>query len=257
MRMRPLQRTAPRIRPIRASTLALVTVEILASATSVVGCSDEQPLLPRAAETALASALDIRVTGCRTEPVRGAGSMIETANGQRYILTAAHVVAGGEAILARPARQPGDAANHAVATVLLAIDIGNDLALLGTDLTLPALPIVDLVSGDEGVLVVFRDEAATIEPFTILNPAIVNITDIYGEGKVGRVGYRVEADVEPGDSGAVLVGPNGAAGGVVYSKSQTSVGNAFATNTSTLEALASAAADADPVTGIDPGKCTN
>ncbi len=207
--------------------------------------------LAEIAEIALGSAVDLRMTGCRALPVRGAGSMIEGIDGRRYIVTAAHVVAGADKISARPA----SASSAEVDAVLVAIDPVNDLALLSTSLDLGRLVPATLNDGDQGVVVVFREEVAEVRPFTIVNRAIVNIRDIYDQSKISRNGYRVQVEISPGDSGAVLVGPGGAAGGVLYAKTRGVDDNAFATNTEPFAALIESASTVDPVVGIDAGAC--
>lgn len=216
-------------------------------------CSGSSPERSRVAEIALASAVDLRITGCRVETGRGAGSMIRGASGRAYILTAAHVVAGSDSITVRPVR--GGEEGEAVKAVLLAIDPVNDMALLGADLELPALPLTDVATGDDGVAVLFRQQVATPQPFSVVNPVVVNMLDIYGENEVSRMGYRVAIEIDPGDSGALLVGPDGGAAGVLYAKVRGGDGHAFATNTSAVPALIDAAAEADPLTGIDTGAC--
>lgn len=177
--------------------------------------------------------------------------MVRDSAGRRFILTAAHVVAGAEAILARTSNPD----EHAVATVLLALDPVNDLALLGTELALPAAELGNLDDGQRGIAIVFRGGTATPLPFRVVNRAVVNIDDIYGENTISRSGYRVEIELQPGDSGAVMVDADGSAAGVLYSKSRTVAGNAFATDTSTLGDLMRDAAIADPIRGIDSGEC--
>jgi len=228
---------------------------LLVAIAVVSGCDEaDRPKAAeeRLAEIAQASAVDLRMAGCRTDPVRGAGSMVvNSASGDGYILTAAHVVAGSRSILARPATGGGPA----VEAVLMAIDPANDLALLASELALPALPLAELTTGDEGVAIIFRDRVTTVQPFSIVNPAIVNIVDIYGENKISRPGYRVAIDIDPGDSGAVLVGPGGTAAGSLWGRTLDGDGTAFATNTSAIDALFDAAAAADPVAGIPTGRC--
>lgn len=241
-------------RPASGRTFAVIVLLVLpVTLVTFAGCGsdDSEPSARSVEDVALASAVDLRVTGCLTEPVRGAGSMIEGADGDPYILTAAHVVAGAEAISVRSA----DGSHDSVAAVVLAVDPANDVALLGAHLSLPALSLAELAGGDKGVAIVFRDGLATVQPFTIVNPAVVNILDIYGVNTISRPGYRVAIEIEPGDSGAVLVGPTGQAGGVLYARTRSTDETAFATNTSPVAALVEAAAGADRDAGIDSGDC--
>jgi len=176
--------------------------------------------------------------------------MVEAPTGARYILTAAHVVAGATSITARPAS--GAASTDAV---LVAIDAANDVALLVADLAIDALPVGEMAAGDRGAVVVFRADVPTLLEFGIVNPAIVNILDIYGDSAVGRRGYRVEIEIEAGDSGAVLVGPDGRADGVLYAKTRSTVDNAFATGRSAIDALMNRAGAVDRTVGVSAGAC--
>lgn len=228
----------------------------IAGVALMSGCSGSPPAPPSAtmrapsiADIARASAVDIRATGCRPLEVRGAGAVVMGG----YILTAAHVVAGSTSITVRPAA-PTDAG--AVKAVLVAIDPANDLALLSPQgLGLAPLPLGMMQAQDEGVAIIFRDGAGIAQPFTVARQVVVRILDIYGEAMISRDGYRVDISILPGDSGAVLVGPDGAASGVLYAKSRAEDNRAWAADTSTVATLVRSAAAADPRAGIRTGKC--
>ena len=228
----------------------------IAGVALISDCSGSPPASPSAtmrapsiAEIARSSAVDIRATGCRPLEVRGAGAVVMGG----YILTAAHVVAGSTSITVRPAA-PTDAG--AVKAVLVAIDPANDLALLSPQgLGLAPLPLGMMQAQDEGVAIIFRDGAGIAQPFTVARQVVVRILDIYGEAMISRDGYRVDISILPGDSGAVLVGPDGAASGVLYAKSRAEDNRAWAADTSTVATLVRSAAAADPRAGIRTGKC--
>jgi len=174
---------------------------------------------------ASASAVDIRAAGCQPRPERGSGAVIKGG----LVLTAAHVVAGATTITVKASGAGDSNGAH-----LVAIDPANDLALLAVPgLTLPGLGLDTARSGDAGVTIVFRDDAPTSLPFTITNPAVVTLLDIYGKDEVDRDGYVVGVDIEAGDSGAVLVS-GGHAVGVLYADSRHQPHRAFASDVSAV-----------------------
>ena len=239
-----------------ASQATSTTTSTTASTATSTAASTVATAVSRAdpAVTALASAVDVHAMGCRTVDVRGAGSLIDG----NHILTAAHVVSGADSITVRSAA----AGAATVAAHLVAIDAVHDLALLDVDLShLTELRPVALAdggaaeAGDAGVAVLFRDDAAIVVPYTIAKPVVVRILDIHHENKVSRPGYAVDIEIAAGDSGAVMVADDGRAVGVLYAKSREAESRAFASDTSAVTALLTAAAAADPAVGIDTGEC--
>ena len=233
--------------------VALVLVNGACSSTSNSPASTSAVLDPAA--TALAAAVDIRATGCRTVDVRGAGSVIVG----NQILTAAHVVSGAESITVRSAA----AGALPIAAHLVAIDAVHDLALLDADPAVLAdrVPLVvgadgvEAGGGDKGAAVLFRDGAAVVTPYTITKPVVVRILDIHHENKVERPGYEVVIKIAAGDSGAVMVSTDGQAIGVLYANSREADARAFASDTGAVDALIAAAAGVDAAVGIDTGAC--
>lgn len=224
-------------------------------ALAVVGCSGagrasrETEPQPDIDDAAIASAVDIRAIGCQTAPTRGAGAVVEGG----FVLTAAHVVAGADSITVRAA-SPQDA--DAIIAHVVALDPNNDLALLATpDHDLQQLPLARGAANTVGVAIVFRDNSALAEPFVITRPVRMRIFDIYHHDTVSRSGYQVAISIEPGDSGAVLVGPTGAAVGVLYAKSRGTANRAWASSTVAVPVLISRARSIDPTEGIDAGPC--
>ena len=211
-------------------------------------------VLPDPAAIAMAAAVDIHATGCRTADVRGAGALISG----NHILTAAHVVSGAESITVRASARGA----AAVTAHLVAIDALHDLALLDLDASdlagLRPLNVADggvATDGETGTVVLFRDGVGGGVPYTIERRVVVNILDIHHEHKVSRPGYVVEIAIAAGDSGAVMVAPSGRAIGVLYAKSRTEDARAFASDTGAVDALVAAAAGVDPAVGIDTGEC--
>ncbi len=228
---------------------------LVAASAMLIGCAatgsrslTTEPR-PDIDDAAVASAVDIRATGCASEPTRGAGAVIEGG----FVLTAAHVVAGAHTITVRPA-SPNVA--DPITAHIVAIDPNNDLALLSTPgHALQELPLGSASGNDRGVAIVFRNRAGVAQPFAITRPVRVRILDIYHVNTVTRSGYQVAVTIEPGDSGAVLVGPTGTAVGVLYAKSQGTENRAWASSTSAVPRLIAGARSVDPAVGIDPGPC--
>jgi S1-C subfamily serine protease len=232
--------------------LALVFVAVLIAACSEGNVADAPSLVSTPTEgesTALASAVAIKALGCERQPVRGAGSMIIGG----YVLTAAHVVSGAQSILVRPALPD---ASDALNAYLMAIDPVNDLALLSVPgLSLAPLRTSAAKAGDTGTAVLMRDDLAEANHLSIEKPVVVRILDIHQQNKISRPGYVVTIDIAAGDSGAVMVGADNAAVGVLYAKSREADNRAFATDMSSVGALLKSTEGVDPTRGIATGVC--
>lgn len=234
---------------MRARLLGLAVVAITSCAAN--GAKESGEPQPDVDDAAIASAVDIRAIGCKVEAVRGAGAVIDGG----FVLTAAHVVAGAKSISIRPATPNGA---RSITVHVAAIDAAADLALLsGPGERLPSLSLGRASARDRGVAIVFRDSVAIALPFTITRPVTVRIFDIYHAKTISRDGYQVEIEIEPGDSGAILVGPKATADGVLYAKSQDTENRAWATSTSVMASLIDRAKQANPDVGIDPGPCAH
>ena len=218
--------------PTRAARIGIAAALAVAW-VALSGCGDDTdaPLTAGVdiAQVALASAVDIRATGCRTEDVRGAGAVIDGG----FVLTAAHVVSGAATITVR-----GVDSLAAVDATVVAFDPVNDLALLATVSVVAApLALATVATTGDGVVVLFRDGVAVVTPVTIAKRVIVHILDIFHEHEIDRPGYIATIDIDPGDSGAVLVTVDGHAAGVLYAVSRADPERSFATDTSALDAL--------------------
>lgn len=185
-----------------------------AADTAGVGTSagDDGP-----AQTALAAAVAVEASGCRqAEELTGSGSVV----GDELVVTVAHVVAGSTSVSVtgadgteRPARVVG-------------LDPVNDLALLAVDgLDVAPLPLGALAAGDHSVFVVHDiDGRAAIRTAAVVRRADLSMADLYGQGPYVRPGFELDATVQPGDSGAVVVGDDGRAGAVVFAASRETAG---------------------------------
>ena len=244
----PIQRQIEGFMRLR---LVIVAMLALASCGSVgdvdVEFNDVQPDLD---DIALSSAVAIRATGCAPGSIRGAGAVIEGG----FVLTAAHVVAGASSITVQPANNPPGSEPRTAR--LVALDPDNDFALLAVaGSAIPGLPVASGAATGAGVAIVFRESKAVLHPFVITRPVQVRILDIYGQRTVTRESYQVATGISRGDSGAVLIGPEGMALGVLYARSDESDDRAWATTMAAVPRLIDHARLVDPATGIDTGAC--
>ena len=197
--------------------------------------------MARNEEVSLAAAVRVEATGCRTKASLGAGSFVA----EGIVVTVAHVVAGADrvhVVLADGSR--------AIATVV-AMDRDKDLALLAVSADITPLPRGPMAPGDEGVFVVYRDDAGVVLPFEAISFVDIDAPTIDHDGSTLRRGYRIEAVVAKGDSGSVLV-TNGVATAVVFARSTATDGTAWAVDLSEADPLLAKATDA----AVDVGDCT-
>lgn len=213
-----------------------------------VAPSTTWPSLDRDAATA--AALEVRVDGCGPRVALGSGSMIDVD----LAVTAAHVVAGSDGV------EVIDADGRSSAAEVVRFDPELDLAVLRTrdpvgapigwrsePATAGELGVIVLPRRDDGTVVV---EVAEVE---VIRPVRIDTTDIYLEVDVVRDGFELAADVDPGDSGGVVVLPGGAVG-VVWARSNVRENRAWA-----VDLPADLAADLDDpdrlTTPVDVGPC--
>ena len=148
--------------------------------------------------------------------------------GPRLVLTSAHVVAGATAIGLTAA--DGSAATGTV----VHLDPDLDLALVETDHDLARPLVVGRADpGDVGTVVVRRDERLQSMSVEVVRPVTIRTEDIYIQGHVLRPGYELEASIEPGDSGGVVV-VDGRAVAVVWSRSRQDENRAWAIDSNAI-----------------------
>lgn len=230
--------------------LLIVALLALASCGST-GEEESDDSQPDIDDIALSSAVAIRAIGCSPGSIRGAGAIIEGG----FVLTVGHVVAGATSITVQQANNPPG--SEPLIAHLVAIDPKNDLALLSIPgSATPGLPLAQGATTGAGVAIVFRESKAVMHPFVITRPVLVRILDMYGQHTVARESYQVATEITPGDSGAVLVGPEGTAVGVLYARSDESDDRAWATTMAAVPRLVNSARLVDPAVGIDTGACT-
>lgn len=234
------------------------------------GCSNDEPadvaepspdaIDAEPAADAAVAVVAVRAEGCGPRTGQGSGAVI----GHHLVVTAAHVVAGASSVTVT-----GRAGTETEAAIVL-FDPDLDLAVLRTieDLGSPVLISDDDPEGGETVsILVARTETSTERPgavefdevlATVRRQAVIATTDIYREQPVRRPGFELEAEVEPGASGALVV-EKGTGVGVIWARSNRTDGRAWAvdlppeiTDDEQRVSLADPAAQAP----VDPGRCT-
>ena len=177
-----------------------------------------------------ASALELFASGCASALVPRHGSAV--ALGGQLVATAAHVVAGASEVRLV---EPGGRA-HAAA--IAAIDTQRDIAVLrATDLDRPPLPMHALAAGNRGAFFGFGGENPTVVTFTVVRAVPIISEDIYVQGEHSRPGYELGARVVAGDSGAGLIGTDGALGGIVWATNRTNDDRAWGISTEAIVSL--------------------
>lgn len=192
---------------------------------ALAGCSDVGVVEP-AADVSVA----VEAYGCGGDRIarRGAGTVLDA----ELVVTAAHPVVGADRIEIRTS----DGALRTA--ILVAVDVVDDLALLEVPgLEGSPLATVTLTAGSAGTFV--GHELGEMHPYQVVRRVRLTIADIYGDGSHTRMGYELAADVEPGDSGAGLVVADGL-GGIVFARSTTEQGRAWATSASEVGDLSTA-----------------
>lgn len=153
---------------------------------------------------AAAAALDLRAERCGPRVGFGTASMIDAD----LAITAAHVIAGATEIEVTDID-----GNRTTATPVL-FDPDLDLALLrvadpiGTPIRLRAEAAM---AGERGVVALPRwiggELQLEVEVVTVVRTVNISTTDIYREGDVDRAGFEIDASIEPGNSGSLVVVP--------------------------------------------------
>jgi hypothetical protein len=141
------------------------------------------------------SAVQVVANGCHQVEVHGAGLVV--ADGK--IATVAHVIAGATSVEVRGVR------GTAPATIVY-FDPILDLAVLKVDPAFAApIAIGSASPGDEGNVIVYRDDLPVQLPANVQRLVNIRTADIYGDGTHIRPGYELNLDIRAGDSGAVVV----------------------------------------------------
>lgn len=198
------------------------------------------------------AALDIRADGCGPRIGLGSGSMVD----ERLAVTAAHVVAGSDHIELR------DAAGGSTNADVVSFDPDLDLAILRTDdpIGSPIRVRPEATVDEVGIVALPQRDVDPVEidlvDLRVLRTVNIRTTDIYLDDPVERPGFEIEATIDPGDSGALVVLPGGGVG-VVWARSNEREGRAWAVDLPPELADPGTRAElADPATPLaDVGAC--
>jgi S1-C subfamily serine protease len=204
------------------------------------------PVARRIAGSAVASTVRVSAATCQFQST-GTGFAIAAD----YVVTNAHVVAGGTTI-----RVQASGGGLRDATPVL-FDPDLDVALLWVpDLGAPALRFAaaDPGRGAVGATLGFpHGGGLVVEPAAVSGAYAAQGRDIYGGGRVSRRILELRAVVDQGDSGGPLVLTDGTVGGVVFAEARTDEAAGYAL---TPTSVATAVAPAVGRTGdVDTGPC--
>lgn len=185
----------------------------------------------------------VKVEGLACRRVQnGSGFVV----GDDLVATNAHVVAGERATEV----QLDD--GQVVDAQVVAFDPGRDLALLAVPgLDRPALPLAEAGAGTRGG--VFGHPAGAplrIAPFEVSRRITATGRDITGTELTERDVLEVAASLQPGDSGAALVAPDGTVVGVAFAIARDRDDVSYALATGELEAVLDG-----PRGPVDTGAC--
>ena len=168
------------------------------------------------------STVQVVATGCGGI---SSGSGFVTRRG--YVVTNAHVIAGGNEVMVRD--RDGE-----YAAVPIYVDTGVDLAVLRVrDLTAPAIGWVEQESdrGTNGATLGFPggQRQMQVKPAAVRGRTEEAVgRDIYGRGSVERDVLTISSPVQRGDSGGPFVTSDGRVGGVVFAAAAAEPGTGYA-----------------------------
>lgn len=173
----------------------------------------DDPLVRDLAELAVPSVVKVTASTCQAVST-GTGFVVERG----YVVTNAHVVAGGTTIRVAIGGELLDG-------VPVLVDPALDVAvLLVAGLEAPPLDLAsrDPERGSAGATFGFPGGGALeAEPAAVAGSYDARGRDIYGESAVTRSILELRARVEPGDSGGPLVLADGTVGGLVFAEART------------------------------------
>ncbi|MGI8873275.1 MAG: MarP family serine protease [Egibacteraceae bacterium] len=214
------------------------------TAPPVAPTSDEA--VQAAAGAAQPSTVQVQALGCGGIS-SGSGFVTQTG----FVVTNAHVVAGGERLQVRDSE-----GQHDAVTVLF--DPALDLAVLSAPSTAAApLGWVSTPSEreTEGATLGFPggQRELTVKPATVRSRTQAVGRDIYGGGRAEREILTLAADVRQGDSGGPFVTSEGLVGGVVFAANPAEPGSGYALTAERVRPDVAAAISANSAVGT--GDC--
>ena len=220
----------------RLATYA-VLCGVFAASCGATGSPTATPTTARAVNIS-ESAVQVIANGCSSIPIHGAGMMVAPGR----IATVAHVVAGAKNVEVRGSHGTEPA-------TIVYFDPVLDVAVLQVDPAMaPPIPIGSASPGDNGSVIVYRDDVPVELPAGVQRLVNIRTGDIYGQGKHVRPGYEFTLDIRAGDSGAVVVIDNKAVA-LVWATSRQAKARAWAMRTSLIADHLAAE------TPVDNGEC--
>lgn len=206
----------------------------------LVSCATDLPDGELAADPAV---IAVEGVACARE-ITGVGVVVAPG----LVVTNAHVVAGAEDLRTRTA------GGYEAAVQVVAFDPLADLALLAGD-GVDSPPVrLGAASADDVVRVdTITDGAAASTPARVVRPIVAVGEDIYRRDGARRRVLELDAEVVEGDSGAGVFDSEGSLVGVLFARSRSGPGRAYAVAASEVEDLvAGLGSEPDPV---DVGPC--
>ena len=206
------------------------------------------PDVRAAAEAARASTFEVLGSGCEAGYLNE-GTAFVVAPG--YLLTNAHVVAGADvALWIQDGLQRHDAR-------LVAFDPDLDAAVLHAP-SVTAQPLeladVDAPRGQAGAVLGYPGgRMLTTTPAAVRQTLEAVGRDIYGNDRIPRRVYELQAHVRRGNSGGPFVLPDGRVAGVVFAASTSDDRTGYAIVASEVEAIV--ARGTGRTGAVDPGRC--
>jgi S1-C subfamily serine protease len=172
------------------------------------------------AATAMGSTVKVLGQACGFEQ-EGSAFVVEPGT----VVTNAHVVAGED-------QTDVVVGNRTYAATVVLFDPTFDIAVLHTTAPLGPPLTIDptmVTPGTKGAVVGYpEDGPLTVGAASVAAQINAQGRNIYNEGTISREVYEVDADIEPGNSGGPLIGPDGDVIGVVFSRSTAYKGIGYA-----------------------------
>ena len=145
------------------------------------------------------------------------------------VLTAAHVIAGTDAISVV-------FEDETLPAQVVAFDPEQDLAVVRVNTTRPGLAVGEINPGEPAWVMAFdhSNDVPVPKPVQVLRHLAVTTSDIYLEGSFERPVLELGGELIIGDSGAALVSESGEVGGIIYATSRDEVNIGFALDIAAL-----------------------
>ena len=196
----------------------------------VAGCATSgEEVVEDHADRLTESGVGVVAEGCGLAAQTGSGVVLAEHD---RVVTVAHAIAGASKITV-----VDDSGTEFDATIE-AFDENSDLAVLrviGLDAT--PLAVGTFALGSAHAVIWSRDDGVRSIPIEVTKQLNITIEDIYVEDEVRRTGMELSGEISSGDSGGAVVNSDGDVVGIVYARSRSRPGVAFATDSAELSRL--------------------